>query len=126
MWLRCVAAFPIAAVQLRYAALLPSGCAWRTPSDRQTAVVAGATGPLPKPGKASVAIAQDWGGHWTFECTGVDIQKWKNRVICHFCQKGVSNVIDLNCETRLGVLLSFQNILSLISKDLRILVIFLQ
>ena len=63
MWLRCAAAFPVGAVQLRCSALLPPDGARRTPSDRQTAVVGGATGPFPKPGKASVAIADDWGGH---------------------------------------------------------------
>ena len=63
MWLRCAAAFPVNAVQLGCTELLPPGGARRTPSDRQTAVVGGATGQLPKPGKESVAIAEDWGGH---------------------------------------------------------------
>ena len=42
--------------------MLPPGAAWRTPSDRKTAVVGGATGPLLKPGKGSVAIAEDRNG----------------------------------------------------------------
>ena len=88
MWLRCAAAFPVCAVQLRCAALLPPGGARRTPSYRQTAVVGGATGPLPKPGKARVAIAEDWGEFWPFICTRVDIQKGRNRVCCDFCQNG--------------------------------------
>ena len=59
MWLRCAAAFPVGAAQLRCAALLLPGGARRNPSDGQTAVVGGATGPLPKPGEASVAIAEE-------------------------------------------------------------------
>ena len=63
MWLRCAAAFPVGAVQLRCAALLPPGGARWTPSDRQTVVVGGATGPLPKSGKPSVSFVEVWDGH---------------------------------------------------------------
>ena len=54
--------FPVGAVQIRCAALLPPGADRQTPSHRKTAVVGGTSGPLPKPGKGSVAIPEDRGG----------------------------------------------------------------
>ena len=63
--------------------------------------------------------------------TGVDIRysnglgwtfKMAKSCICPFLPKGGSNVIYLNCETKFGIILSFHSILTLICKDLHILI----
>ena len=69
--------FPVGAVQIRCAALLPPCAARRAPSHRKTFVVGGATGPLPKPGKLSVAIAEDWGGDG-----GAEVGMGMTEVLC--------------------------------------------
>ena len=70
--------FPVCAVHLRCAALLPPGAARRTLCDRQTAVLGGATGLFPKAARASVAIAEDWSGD-----DGAGIEMGVTGIICY-------------------------------------------
>ena len=62
VWLEMLQHFLVRAVQIKCAALLPPGAAQRTPSHGKTSVVGGDTGPRPKPGKGSGAVADDRGG----------------------------------------------------------------